>query len=105
MSQEAVIIRFPGDPKELARKYAAGIRQFREAHPEIHPAAIFLGQSDQTPDGLTVVVLWPEGVSHEILGHHLLKALGNLGLPRPSSADHLAIGAVGWDAVAAIGEG
>jgi hypothetical protein len=102
MSHQAVIVRFPGDPEQLARAYSEGIRRFRTANPTIRPDACFLGHSDRTTDALVVVLLWPEGTSHEVLGKFLVERLGELGLPRPDQVDHVAVGAAGWDACAAL---
>jgi hypothetical protein len=99
--QEASIVRFPGNPKELAPRYAEGLRQFGEAHPGLRPDVIFLGQSDATPNRLVVVLLWPEGISHETIGGFLLPRLKDLGLERPE-VEHLAVERAGFEAMAAL---
>jgi len=102
MAQDAVIVRFPGSPDVMAARYAEGLRRFGEANPTIRPLTMFLGRSEQTPDALVVVLLWPEGVDHTILGGFLLRHLAELGLERPSAIDHLSISHVGFDAIASI---
>jgi hypothetical protein len=99
--QEASIVRFPGSPKELAPRYAEGLRQFAEAHPGLRPDAIFLGQSDATPNRLVVVLLWPEGIGHETIGRFLLPRLRDLGLERPE-VEHLSVERAGFEAMAAL---
>jgi hypothetical protein len=97
MTREAVVLHFPGDPEKLRPKYAEGLRRFAEARPDVRPDVIFTGRSEESPQALVVVLLWPEGTSHEILGHFLLPALRDLGLERPA-AEHLTVSALGWDA-------
>jgi hypothetical protein len=99
--QDATIVRFPGDPKQLAPRYAEGLRQFREAHPTLRPESIFLGTSDLTPNQLVVVLLWPEGIGHEKIGGFLLPRLKELGLERPQ-VEHLVIGGAGVDGITAL---
>ncbi len=98
MAQDATIVRFPGNPDDLIPRYAEGLRRFSVAHPGIRPATIFLGRSDVTENALVVVVLWPQGIDHGVLGDFLLPQLKELGLERPS-VDHLAVETVGFDAI------
>jgi len=103
MSQrEAVILSFPGDPQQVAKAYAAGVRRFSGERPDIRPDVCFIGTSDRQRDALVVVLLWPEGTSHEILGKFLLPRLAELGLPRPTQVDHVGVAAAGWDAIVAL---
>jgi hypothetical protein len=102
MVQDAVIVRFPGAPGVVAARYAEGLRRFREANPETRPETVFLGRSERTPNELVVVLLWPEGVAHGVLGEFLLRQLADLGLERPTSVDHLAISCVGFDRIASL---
>ena len=101
MAQEASIVRFPGDPDQLMPRYAEGLRRFGAAHPNVRPEVIFVGQSDQTPNALVAILLWPEGVSHGLIGGFLLPLLKELGLERPA-VDHLSVGPVGFDAATAV---
>jgi hypothetical protein len=101
MIQEAVILRFPGSPNDVAGRYAEGIRRFGVEHPATRPVSIFTGRSEADPDALVVVLVWPEGVSHEALGHFMLGCIRELGLQRPA-AEHLSVDRVGWEAVAAV---
>jgi hypothetical protein len=101
MTREASIVRFPGDPQQLMPRYAEGLRRFGAAHPHTRPEVIFVGRSDQTPNALVAILLWPEGVSHGLIGEFLLPLLKELGLERPT-VDHLSVGPVGFDAVAAV---
>jgi hypothetical protein len=103
MTRQAVVIRFPGDPQQLAKSYAEGIRKFQAAHPTVRPEACFLGRTDRKADALVVVLLWPEGTSHEVLGKFLVERLAEVGLPRPDQIDHMAVDAAGWQAFAALG--
>jgi hypothetical protein len=102
MARDAVIVRFPGDPKVVAPRYAEGLRRFRTAHPDIQPETIFLGSSDVTPNTLVVVLLWPEGVDHNVLGQFLVQNLKDLGLERPSGVDHLAVSTTGLAAIESL---
>ena len=99
MDRETVIVRFAGDPEDRIRRYAEGIRRFSAAHPQTRPEVIFTGRSEGDPNALVVVLVWPEGTSHEVLAHFLLSCIGELGLPRPQ-AEHLTVSRVGWEAVA-----
>lgn len=101
MAQESVIVKFPGNPERLAPRYAEGLRRFRATRPDIRPETIVLGRSDRAPDALVVVILWPEGVDHHVLGGFILEELENIGLERPTAVDHLTVSGVGWDAIAA----
>ncbi len=101
MAQEAVWLLFPGKPEEVAARYAEGVRRFRAANPQVAPETVFVGRSENDPNALAVMLLWPEGVSHELLGRFLLKELRELGLERPR-ADHVTVMAKGWDPVSAI---
>jgi hypothetical protein len=101
MAQEAVVLKFPGKPEEVAGCYAEGLRRFRAANPGVAPETLFVGRSDAEPEGLAVVLLWPDGVSHETLGRFLLKELRELGLQRPR-AEHVSVMASGWDTVSAL---
>jgi hypothetical protein len=102
MAQDAVIVRFPGNPELVAPRYANGLRQFQEAAPNTRPDVIFLGRSTKTPNELVVVLLWPEGVDHHVLGGFLLERLASLGLERPSAVEHFAIDRVGFEPIAAL---
>ena len=62
---------------------------------------MFLGRSDVTQDALVVVLLWPPGVDHGVLGGFLLPQLKELGLERPS-VDHLTVETVGFDAISSV---
>jgi hypothetical protein len=101
MAQEAVVLTFPGKPEEVAARYAEGVRRFRAANPGVAPEVAFVGRGDRDPNSLSVVLVWPKGVSHETLGRFLLKELQGLGLQRPQ-ADHVSVMASGWEAVSAI---
>jgi len=101
MAQQATIVRFPGNPDDLIPRYAEGLRRFSAAHPDIRPETMFLGRSDATPNALVVVLLWPPGVDHGVLGGFLLPHLKELGLERPS-VDHLTVGTVGFDAISSV---
>jgi hypothetical protein len=102
MNRDAVILTFPGDPQQIARAYADGIRRFSAERADARPDACFIGTSDRQPNALVVTLLWPAGVSHEHLGRFLLARLAELGLPRPSQVDHINVIAAGWDAVGAV---
>jgi hypothetical protein len=102
MAQDAVIIRFSGSPPDLAKRYGEGLRRFAASGGVVRPQNIFLARDARDPNVLVVVLLWPEGVDHSILGNHFLRSLSELGLPRPSQVDHLAVDTVGWEAVAAL---
>jgi hypothetical protein len=101
MAQDAVLLMFPGKPEEVAGRYAEGLRRFRAKNPGVVPETVFVGRSDKDADALAVVLLWPEGVSHQTLGQFLLKELGELGLQRPQ-AEHVSVMATGWDRVSAM---
>jgi hypothetical protein len=101
MAQEAVWLLFPGNPADVAARYAEGLRRFRASNPAVAPETVFVGRSDKEPNGLAVMLLWPEGVSHEVLGHFLLSELRGLGLERPR-AEHVSVMASGWDQVSAL---
>ncbi len=96
MAQDAVIVRFPGDPEVLAPRYAEGLRRFAAEHPEVRPLTTFVGTSSESPDALVVVMLWPIGVSHGLLARYMLLHLPELKLPRPI-VDHVLVRASTFD--------
>ena len=103
MAQDAVILRFPGDPTDLAKRYGEGLRRFAAKGATVRPETVFVGRDERDANMLVVVLLWPKDIDHEILSRHFLGSLTELGLPRPAKVDHVQVEAVGWEAVAGLG--
>lgn len=99
MAEEAVVMHFQGDPDVLAPRYAEGIRRFQAAHREIQPRSIVLGRG---VGELVVMIVWPEGVSHEVLGRFMGENLTDLGLPFPDPRTHLEVEARSWEEIAGL---
>jgi hypothetical protein len=96
MAQDVINLLFPGDSTDLLRRYADGVRQFRE-NGGAAPESLVVGHSDE---GLHVTLVWGEGVDHELLGRFLLARLADLGLPRPQ-VNHGSLATTSWDELTA----
>lgn len=92
MVQDVINLLFAGDSHDMLAKYAEGARRYREsggAAPEHFTAAL-------TDEGLLISLIWPEGVSHEGLGRHMLDMLDELGLPFPR-VSHGELALTSWE--------
>ena len=98
MAQDVVSLLFAGDSQTLLPLYQDGLRRYRETSgPSPEHLVVAHGE-----EGLMVILVWGDGVDHEQLGHHMLAAIGELGLPRPR-ATHGDLVTTSWnDLTAAV---
>lgn len=96
MAQEVINALFAGDSHDLLPRYAEGIRRFRAAGGAA-PEQFALAHSDE---GLRVTIVWGDGVSHEVLGTHMIGLIGELGLPRPQ-VSHGTLATTSWTSLGA----
>jgi hypothetical protein len=99
MAQDVVNLLFAGDSVDLLPRYAAGARRYREAGGQA-PEQVVVAHCDA---GLHVTLVWPEAVSHEQLGRHMLDSLEELGLSFPR-LDHGTLASASWESLTAAGD-
>ncbi|GAC1524724.1 MAG: hypothetical protein NVS3B1_12850 [Marmoricola sp.] len=97
MAQEVINALFAGDSQELLPRYAAGIQRFQSAGGPV-PEQVAIAHS---PEGLHVTLIWPEGVSHEVLGTHMRGLIRELGLPLPQ-VNHGTLVTTSWASLAQL---
>lgn len=97
MAQEVINALFAGDSQDLLPRYAAGIQRFQSSGGPV-PEHVVVAHS---PEGLHVTLIWPEGVSHEVLGTHMRGLIMELGLPLPE-VNHGTLVTRSWEALAAL---
>ena len=99
MSQDVINLLFPGDSRALLPRYAEGARRFRD-NGGTAPEQIVLAHSDE---GLHVTLVWGEGISHELLGRHMLGLLDELGMPFPK-VNHGTLATTSWESLTTSAE-
>lgn len=97
MTQEVINALFAGDSHDLLPRYAEGIRRF-QAQGGPAPEQFILAHG---PEGLHVTLVWPVGISHEVLGTHMRSLIGELGLPLPQ-VNHGTLATASWVALAEV---
>jgi hypothetical protein len=91
----AVILRFNGDPDELAERFDIARQLWIEAQAGDYARPIFHA-SCKTKNGIVVVTAWPTNEAHKAFGRAMRPHLEAAGLPRPDSHEHLRIDTLGW---------
>lgn len=97
MAQDVVNVLFAGDSHALLPRYAEGVRRFHDTGGTA-PEQLVIAHSDE---GLSVTLVWGEGIDHEHLGHFLLGRLDDLGLPRPQ-VNHGTLATNSWDSLTSL---
>ena len=96
MAQDVVTLMFAGDSRALLPRYAEGVWRYQDGGGTA-PENVVVAHGDA---GLVVTLVWSEGVSHELLGRHMLGLLQELDLPFPR-IDHGTLVTTSWDDLAA----
>ena len=91
MTQDVVSLVFPGDSADLLPRYEEGLRRYVRRGGTA-PQQILVSHGEE---GLMVTLVWPDGVSHEVLGDFMRASIAELGLPFPR-ADHGTLAATSW---------
>jgi hypothetical protein len=89
-----VILRFNGDPGDLAQRFETARQLWIEAQ-EDYVRPIFYARCT-TKNGIVVVTAWPTKEAHKAFGPAMRPHLETAGSPRPDSHEHLRIDTLGW---------
>jgi hypothetical protein len=92
----ALIAHFDGEPEDLTRRFGTAAARYAHTQDAAQPETALLLRNK---DGITVVLVWPDGTSLQPFRTFLINSLGDLGLPHPR-VEHLRASAVTWDALA-----
>ncbi len=91
MSQDVVILHFPGDPEVLLAAYAEAARRW-QASGGVAPETVVTARGET---GLLVTLVWGPGVGHDGFGAHVQRLLEPLALPFPR-VDHGLLATADW---------
>ncbi|MGN6162245.1 MAG: hypothetical protein ACTHOG_11170 [Marmoricola sp.] len=94
MAQDVINALFAGDSRDLLPRYADGVARYQSASGPA-PEQVVIAHSDA---GLHVTLVWPEGVSHEVLGNHMRGLIAELGLPLPE-VNHGTLATTSWESL------
>ena len=91
MSQDLVMLHFPGDPDVLLAAYAEAARRW-QASGGMSPDTVVTARGET---GLLVTLIWGPGVGHDGFGGHVQQLLEPLALPFPR-VDHGLLATADW---------
>jgi hypothetical protein len=91
----ALVAHFDGDPNDLTPRFHTAANRYANSPDAPQPTTAVLLRNK---DGITVVLVWPEGGSLGPFRAFLKDAIGELGLPHPRT-EHLRAEATTWDAI------
>ncbi len=91
MSQDVVMLHFPGDPDVLLAGYAEAARRWQGSG-GVSPDTVVVARGEA---GLLVTLVWGPGVGHDGFGGHVQRHLEPLALPFPR-VEHGLIAAPDW---------
>lgn len=91
----ALIVHFDGDPNDLTSRFHIAASRYADCSDAPQPIAALLLRNK---DGITVVLVWPEGSGLGPFRTFLKDAIGELGLPHPRT-EHLRAEATTWEAI------
>jgi hypothetical protein len=92
----ALIAYFGGEPDDLTRRFGTAAARYALTEDAAQPEIALLLRNK---DGITVVLVWPDGTSMQPFRTFLIDSIGELGLPHPR-VEHLRASALTWKAIA-----
>jgi hypothetical protein len=105
----AVIVRFYGDPDDLADRFGRARQMWIDAQDADYGRPVFYAackqrehprggsRARQTETGLVVVTVWDSLAAQMAFNHRLRPHLEAVGMGVPDRIDHLWVDELGWD--------
>ena len=105
----AVIIRFDGDPDDLAERFERARRLWIAAQDGDYTQPVFYAackrrehprggpRARQTDTGIVIVNVWETEAAHEAFNHRMRPHLEAVGMGMPDRLEHLGVDKLGWD--------
>ncbi|MGH9230114.1 MAG: hypothetical protein ACRD07_15570 [Acidimicrobiales bacterium] len=105
----AVIVRFRGDPDDLAGRFERARQMWIDAQDADYSWPLFYAackqrehprggsRARQTETGLVVVTVWESQAAHMAFNHRMRPHLAAVGMGMPDRFDHRGIDELGWD--------
>jgi hypothetical protein len=105
----AVVLRFDGDPDDLAERFELAHQAWLDAQdgdyvpPKVHLVCTRHEhrtggpRARQIGTGIVVLTVWPTEAAHAAFTHRLRRHLDAVGLGMPDRLEHLNVSKLGWD--------
>jgi hypothetical protein len=92
----AVILRFTGDPDDLAERFERARLLWIDAQDDEYNSPVFYAVC-RTDDGIIIINCWTTDADHRAFGRRMGPHLRAVGLGHPDKHEHLLIQKLGWD--------
>jgi hypothetical protein len=96
MTPIAVLIRFRGDPDELAERFEKARQMWIEAQDGDYERPAFFATC-RRKDGILVLTGWESAVGHRAFGEGIGPHIHAVELPAPEEIEHMRIETLGWE--------